>query len=239
MSKKFDHLKLEKHLQYAADLAWTHRKWYFLWSNDVFDEVEGMFKTESDFIKYVTPEKTVRRYSRNDRQFPLDKTVIHTITNNKETFEEATVHTGFYADEYTRSYHALALTIGSHIYFRNGAYKPETEEGRSILAHELTHVAQNSLKGFVDNSTKDELELAAELNEKNALYDTDPFITKKVNGKDVSLKKSVWKKIKRKCLLDIERFVEDAEMTMGEEDYLKLLLNYDKWLDREADEWLI
>lgn len=31
------------------------------------------------------------------------------------------------ADEYTRSFHVLALTIGSDIFFRNGAYKPETE----------------------------------------------------------------------------------------------------------------
>ncbi|MEE0999379.1 MAG: DUF4157 domain-containing protein [Treponemataceae bacterium] len=31
-------------------------------------------------------------------------------------------------------------TLGKDIYFRNKAYKPETEEGRKILAHELTHI---------------------------------------------------------------------------------------------------
>ena len=33
--------------------------------------------------------------------------------------------------------------LGTDIFFRNGAYRPETEEGRKILAHELTHVAQD------------------------------------------------------------------------------------------------
>ena len=56
---------------------------------------------------------------------------------------EVTMVYGPAADEYTRSHHALALVLGTDIFFRNGAYRPETEEGRKILAHELTHVAQS------------------------------------------------------------------------------------------------
>ena len=38
--------------------------------------------------------------------------------------------TGPYADELARSLHTLALVLGTDIFFRNGAYRPETEEGR-------------------------------------------------------------------------------------------------------------
>ena len=37
---------------------------------------------------------------------------------------------------------ALAVTRGEHIYFAPGRYAPESESGRSLLSHELTHVLQ-------------------------------------------------------------------------------------------------
>ena len=40
---------------------------------------------------------------------------------------------------------ALAVTIGRDIYFGRGQYAPETEEGRRLLRHELTHVVQAGL----------------------------------------------------------------------------------------------
>jgi len=39
---------------------------------------------------------------------------------------------------------ARALTVGSHIMFRNGAFRPDTREGRRLLAHELVHVVQQT-----------------------------------------------------------------------------------------------
>ena len=37
---------------------------------------------------------------------------------------------------------ALAYTSGSSIVFKEGQYAPQKEEGQRLLAHELTHVAQ-------------------------------------------------------------------------------------------------
>lgn len=37
---------------------------------------------------------------------------------------------------------AKAFTVGSDVYFANGEYRPDTGSGRFLLAHELTHVAQ-------------------------------------------------------------------------------------------------
>lgn len=52
------------------------------------------------------------------------------------------VHTGGDADRLSRSLGAEAFTTGADIYFRAGEYRPETESGKELLAHELTHVAQ-------------------------------------------------------------------------------------------------
>lgn len=52
------------------------------------------------------------------------------------------VHTDTTADALARSVSARAFTTGSDVYFAAGEYRPGTREGDSLLAHELTHVAQ-------------------------------------------------------------------------------------------------
>ena len=80
------------------------------------------------------------------------------------------------ADEYTRSHHALALVLGTDIFFRNGAYRPETEEGRKILAHELTHVAQSKKREEYRGASREELEREAEEAEEREVHDDDPIV---------------------------------------------------------------
>lgn len=52
------------------------------------------------------------------------------------------VHTGPKANEAARNFDARAFTVGSDIVFGAGEYEPHTPAGQSLLAHELTHVAQ-------------------------------------------------------------------------------------------------
>jgi len=52
------------------------------------------------------------------------------------------IHTGDTAGESARTIDAKAYTLGSHIVFGSGEYKPESESGKHLLAHELAHVAQ-------------------------------------------------------------------------------------------------
>ena len=54
------------------------------------------------------------------------------------------VHTTGYADRLSDALHAQAFTVGGDIYFRSGQYQPDTSAGRHLLAHELTHVAQQA-----------------------------------------------------------------------------------------------
>ena len=133
------------------------------------------------------------------------------------------------ADEYTRSHHALAIAVANTIYFRNGAYKPETEEGRKLLAHELTHVAQNKEKEDYRNKSIDDKEKEAEEIEKNEEYNPDKIITRKIGGKEYSLKESVWKKIDKQTLKTVEEKIDILRSSLSEEEYLELLTNYKKW----------
>lgn len=52
------------------------------------------------------------------------------------------IHSYAQAAEAARSVQALAYTTGSDIVFGEGQYKPGTDSGRKLLAHELVHVIQ-------------------------------------------------------------------------------------------------
>jgi hypothetical protein len=57
-------------------------------------------------------------------------------------FADVRVHAGSEAAESARALAADAFTIGSQIGFAPGRYSPQTESGKRLLAHELTHVIQ-------------------------------------------------------------------------------------------------
>ena len=59
-------------------------------------------------------------------------------------FTGVKVHVDGEADRLNRSLSARAFTLGSDIWFRGGEYQPTTAPGQELLAHELTHVAQQS-----------------------------------------------------------------------------------------------
>ena len=59
-------------------------------------------------------------------------------------FSPVRIHTDTEGDRLSRSLEAKAFTTGRDIFFRQGAYAPESRQGRHLLAHELTHVVQQS-----------------------------------------------------------------------------------------------
>jgi hypothetical protein len=54
------------------------------------------------------------------------------------------VHDDERADQLSRSLGTDAFTRGQDIYFRRGAYRPDTSEGRRLVAHEVTHAVQQA-----------------------------------------------------------------------------------------------
>ena len=59
-------------------------------------------------------------------------------------FSDVRVHTGPEAAATSRSIDARAFTVGRDIVFGRGQYDPDRHAGRHLLAHELTHVVQQT-----------------------------------------------------------------------------------------------
>lgn len=67
-------------------------------------------------------------------------------------FGHVRIHSGTKAAESARSVNALAFTSGRDIVFGAGRFAPDTNEGRRLIAHELTHVVQQSGSGEISVS---------------------------------------------------------------------------------------
>jgi hypothetical protein len=59
-------------------------------------------------------------------------------------FSRVRVHTGAAAEESARDLSAHAYTVGHDVVFGAGRFAPEARAGRRLIAHELTHVVQQS-----------------------------------------------------------------------------------------------
>lgn len=62
-------------------------------------------------------------------------------------FSDVRVHSGAAAEKSARDVHANAYTVGNNIVFGANQYSPDTQKGKRLLAHELTHVVQQSRGG--------------------------------------------------------------------------------------------
>ena len=60
------------------------------------------------------------------------------------SFSDVRVHSDAGAAGLARSIDARAFTLGSDLYFASGEYQPATHDGRRLIAHELTHVVQQT-----------------------------------------------------------------------------------------------
>jgi|GEM_PF-1354838 len=63
---------------------------------------------------------------------------------NGYDFSQVRIHTDARAAQSAREVGAAAYTVGRDIVFGSGQFAPDTERGQALLAHELTHVVQQS-----------------------------------------------------------------------------------------------
>lgn len=59
-------------------------------------------------------------------------------------FSSVNIHTDTQSDTLNRSLGSRAFTTGNDIYFRGGEFNPGSSGGQELLAHELTHVVQQT-----------------------------------------------------------------------------------------------
>lgn len=73
-------------------------------------------------------------------------------------FSHVRIHTGPVAHRMSTAIGAAAFTYRNNVFFKNGRFSPETSAGRRLLAHELTHIVQQTgnsttrARGFEDGS---------------------------------------------------------------------------------------
>jgi len=76
---------------------------------------------------------------------PLESTVQDQMSKNMGyDFSQVRVHTGSEADKLNRQLSAKAFTTGRDIFFKQGTYDPASSKGRGLIAHELSHVVQQT-----------------------------------------------------------------------------------------------
>lgn len=85
----------------------------------------------------------VRDLLRSTTGMPLDGAARALMESRfSRDFSRVRVHTGREADASARAVDAEAYTVGQHIVFRDGRYRPSSSDGRGLLAHELAHTVQ-------------------------------------------------------------------------------------------------
>lgn len=83
---------------------------------------------------------------------PLDKDTRTDMESRLgHDFGDVRVHTDSTAHDSAKAVNAHAYTVGSNIVFQRDRYDPSSTEGRTMLAHELTHVVQQR-SGPVDGT---------------------------------------------------------------------------------------
>jgi Domain of unknown function (DUF4157) len=82
-------------------------------------------------------------------------------------FSRVRVHTDDRANQLNRSIQAKAFTTGQNVFFRQGAYQPESRGGQELLAHELTHVVQQGAASRLNTAQRSEDKEASDITANN------------------------------------------------------------------------
>ena len=76
---------------------------------------------------------------------PLEPVLRHDMEQRfGSDFSQVRVYTDSTAEQSVRDVSAHAYTVGNNVVFGAGQFSPETNQGSRLLAHELTHVVQQS-----------------------------------------------------------------------------------------------
>jgi predicted secreted Zn-dependent protease len=109
------------------------------------DELQTKPELQSLKTKSAQPGLEDRLEGRNGNGSPLPGGVRSFMENRFGfNFGNVRVHSDSEAVQMNRELNAQAFTHGSNIYFNDGRYNPDTHSGRHLLAHELTHVIQQT-----------------------------------------------------------------------------------------------
>ena len=114
------------------------------------EAAQARFESEpdksSDFDRTLEASKSSGNDLQGDIKAEMEAKIGADFSNIK-------VHTGPVADQLSKDIGALAFAVGNHVYFKEGQFKPDSKEGKHLLAHELTHTVQQGA-ALRENSPK-------------------------------------------------------------------------------------
>jgi len=131
--------------------------------NDIYEQeanavADKVMKQESVSLNSFFTPATIQRKENNNTSKETENYIGNLsggkpLSNEEKTFFESRVgydfsgvriHTDSSANRSADNINALAYTSDNNIVFGPGQYQPNTTEGKRLLAHELTHVVQQS-----------------------------------------------------------------------------------------------
>jgi uncharacterized protein DUF4157 len=103
-------------------------------------------KADSGGLKIEAPDTSQEREADRwaDRATSASAGAERQPSREMQDFSHVRLHTDGRAADSARSVSALAYTVGSDIVFAPGQYNPASAAGKRLLAHELTHVLQQT-----------------------------------------------------------------------------------------------
>jgi hypothetical protein len=133
-------------------------------------------------------------------------------------FSDVRVHTGEQADALNQQLSAKAFTTGQDLFFSEGAYEPGSSRGQELLAHELTHVVQQSSgqvrgseSGMTVRPAGDEFEQEADLLAQSNGRKSDTISNKEQTQKSVQRQSEVSRAIRNPvAVVQRQTYIEAA-----------------------------
>ena len=108
-------------------------------------EEEEAMQTKPDGSSQASPALSQRISGSQGRGQKLPASTAQEMSSAiGHDFSDVTIHTDQKSAEMNRSLGAQAFTHGQDVYFNEGKFSPDSSSGKHLLAHELTHVVQQS-----------------------------------------------------------------------------------------------
>jgi len=109
--------------------------------SDVPARIQRLPRTQIKQGNFSAPASVDQVLSNSGR--PLESSLVQDMEQRFEKdFSHVRIHTGAAAEKSAKDIHAHAYTMGNNIVFGAGQFAPNSQAGKRLLAHELTHVVQ-------------------------------------------------------------------------------------------------
>ncbi|MBN2635898.1 MAG: DUF4157 domain-containing protein [Prolixibacteraceae bacterium] len=124
-----------------------------LQAKSVEDEEDVMMKADGNSVDYDTSVEQFIQDKKGSGK-PLDPNIKSEMEQGfGADFSGVKIHNDNESAQANQKIGAHAFTTGNDIFFNDGKYRPNSESGKKLIAHELTHTLQQGASSKVQNGT--------------------------------------------------------------------------------------